>query len=90
MVVVAYIEDISIATERSLQAHHEQVSKIVQLLMEKDICIKIDKCVFDAPEVTFLGFVVSGSGLRMDSQKARAFVNWPKPTSRKEVQQPLG
>jgi len=52
--------------------------------------IDIDKCVFDTSEISFLGFVVSGSGLRMDPEKARATVDWPRPTSRKEVQQFLG
>jgi len=54
------------------------------------MCIEIDKCIFDASETPFLGFVVSGSGLRMDPEKARAIVDWPRPTSRKEVQQLLG
>jgi hypothetical protein len=54
------------------------------------MCIKIEKCVFDFTETSFLEFVVSGSGLRMDSEKAKAIVEWPRPTSRKAVQQLLG
>jgi len=54
------------------------------------MCIEIDKCVFDGSETIFLGFVVSGSGLRMDPDKAKAIVDWPRPKSRKEVQQLLG
>lgn len=37
-----------------------------------------------------MGFVVSGKGLRMDPDKAKAIVDWPRPKSRKEVQQSLG
>jgi len=90
MVVVAYIDDILIATKGSLEKHHRQVSKVFQLLMDNTMCIEIDKCVFDASETAFLGFMVSGSGLRMDPEKAKALVDWPRPTSRKEVQQLLG
>jgi len=90
MVVVAYIDDILIATKGSLDKHQKQVSNVFQLLMDNNMCIEIDKCVFDAQEMTFLGFVVSGSGLQMDPEKARAIVDWPRPTSRKEVQQLLG
>jgi len=90
MVVVAYIDDILIATKGSLDKHHKQVSKVFQLLMDNNMCVEIDKCVFNASETTFLGFVVSGSGLQMDPEKARAIVDWPRPTSRKEVQQLLG
>jgi len=90
MVVVAYIDDILIATKGSLDKHHKQVSKVFQLLMDNNMCIEIDKCIFDASETTILGFVVSGPGLRMDPEKATAIVDWPRPTSRKKVQQLVG
>jgi transposase InsO family protein len=90
MVVVAYVDDILIATKGSLEKHHKQVSKVFQLLMDNQLCIEIDKCVFDAERMPFLGFIVSGVGLEMDPEKAKAIVDWPRPTSRKEVQQLLG
>jgi len=90
MVVVAYIDDILIATKGSLEKHHKQVSKVFQLLMDNNLCIEIDKCIFDATRTPFLGFIVSGEGLQMDPEKAQAIVDWPRPTSRKEVQQLLG
>ena len=90
MVVVAYIDDILIATKGSIGKHHKQVSKVFQLLMDNHLCIELDKCVFDAIRTPFLGFIVSGEGLEMDPEKASAIVNWPRPTSRKEVQQILG
>jgi len=38
----------------------------------------------------FLGFTDSGKSIRMDPAKALAIVDWPRPTSQKEVQQLLG
>jgi len=90
MVVVVYVDDILIATKGSLEKHHRQVSKVFQLLMDNHMCVEIDKCVFDAQEVPFLGFIVSGTGLRMDPNEAKAIVDWPRPTTVKEVQQLLG
>jgi hypothetical protein len=90
MVVVAYIDDISIATKGSFAKHHRKVSSVFQVLMDNHMCIEIDKCVFDVTETLFLGFMVSGSGLRMDPGKARAIVDWLGPTSSKELQQLLG
>ena len=90
MVVVAYIDDILIATKGSLEKHHRQVFKVFQLLMDNHMCVEIEKCVFDAKEVRFLGFMVTGTGLRTDPSKAKAIVDWPRPTSVKEVQQLLG
>jgi len=89
MVVVAYIDDILIATKGSLEKHHKQVSKVFQLLMDNHTCIEIDKCIFEALETAFLGIMVSGSGLRRDREIARAITDWLRPTSRKEVQQML-
>jgi hypothetical protein len=90
MVVVAYINDILIATKGSLEKHHLQVSKVFQLLMDNHMCIEIDNCVCDVSETPVLGVMVSGSGLRMDPKKAKAIVDGPRPTSRKEVQPLLG
>ena len=77
MVVVAYINDILIATKGSIEKHHAQVFKVPQLLMDNHMCIEIDKCIFDAKEVPLLGFIVSGTGLKRDPEKAEAIVDWP-------------
>jgi len=90
MIVVAYIDDILIATKGSLEKHHKQVSKVFQLLMDNHMYIEIDKYIFDAKEVPFLVFIVSGLGLQMDPDKAKAIVTWPRPSNKKEVQQLLG
>lgn len=90
MVVVVYINDILIATKGSLKKPHRQVSKVFHLLMDNHICIEIDKCVFDSSKTFFLGFLVCRSGSRMDPAKANAIIDWPRPISRKEVQQSLG
>jgi len=58
--------------------------------MDNSLCIEIDKWIFDAVRTPFLGFIVSGEGLQMDPEKAQPIVDWPRPTSRKEVQQLLG
>jgi hypothetical protein len=77
MVVVAYIDDILIATKGSIQKHRKQVLKVFQLLRDNQLCIEIDKCIFDATSTPFLGFIVSGTGLTMDPEKAKAIVDWP-------------
>jgi hypothetical protein len=89
MVVVAYIDDILTTTKGSMEKHYRQLSKVFQLLMDNHMCVEIDKCIFHAKEVPFLGFMVSRSGLRMDLDKAKAIVQWPRPTNVKEVQQLL-
>ncbi|RDX97892.1 hypothetical protein CR513_19267, partial [Mucuna pruriens] len=38
-----------------------------------------DKCVFCTPEVTFLGFVVSSHGVKVNVEKVKAIQDWPTP-----------
>jgi hypothetical protein len=90
IVVVAYIDDIIIATKGSVEKHRRQVGKVFDLLLENQMCIEIDKYVFEQTEAVFLGFIVSGKTIRMDPTKAQDIVNWPRPKNQKEVQQILG
>ena len=43
------------------------------------------KCVFMAPKVLFLGYVVSGAGLEVDETKVLAVKEWPRPTTLTKV-----
>ena len=85
MVVVAYIDDILIATKGTLVKHQKQVGKVFDLQLDNRMCLEIDKCLFDAHKVTYLGFMVNGNELKMDPKKAEDIVNWPRPMNQKEV-----
>jgi hypothetical protein len=85
MVVVAYMDNIIIATKGSVEKHRRQVGKVFYHSLENQMCVEIDKCVFKQTEPSFLGFSVSGQSVRMDPAKAQGIVNWPRPTNRKEV-----
>jgi len=87
MAVVAYIDNILIPPKGVLEKHHQQVSKVFQLLMNNHMCVEIDKCIFDSKEVAFLEYMVSGSGSKMDPNKAKAIVNWLWTNNVKEEQQ---
>jgi hypothetical protein len=85
MVVVAYIDDIIIATKGSVEKHRRQVGKVGDLLLKNQMCIDIDQCVFEQKEASFFGFIVSGQDIRMDPAKAQDIVHWPRPKNQKEV-----
>jgi len=54
------------------------------------MCVESNKCVFDQKETSFVGFIVRGQSLRMDSSKAQDMVDWPRSKNQKETQQILG
>nr|GEW96412.1 reverse transcriptase domain-containing protein [Tanacetum cinerariifolium] len=39
------------------------------------------KCHFLGTEVTFLGYIVTGSGIKMDRAKVKAIISWPTPST---------
>nr|GEW21750.1 RNA-directed DNA polymerase [Tanacetum cinerariifolium] len=39
------------------------------------------KCHFLVTEVTFLGYIVTGSGIKMDLAKVEAIISWPTPST---------
>jgi hypothetical protein len=43
--------------------------------------LKRSKCSFRALSVAYLGHVISGDGIAMDSDKVDAVSSWPKPCS---------
>ena len=63
---------------------------VLSRLAEHKLFVKLEKCEFDQPSVTFLGFVVGTDGIRMDEQKVSVIKNWPIPKNVKEVQSFIG
>ena len=59
--------------------------EVFTILRRKKFFAAMKKCIFMAPKVLFLGYVVSGAGLEVDEAKVEAVQNWPKPTTLTEV-----
>ncbi|OWZ15896.1 hypothetical protein PHMEG_00010390 [Phytophthora megakarya] len=51
---------------------------------------RLSKNHFGCTSVDFLGYTVSGGGLRVDGRKARTIETWPVPASAKNLQKILG
>ena len=45
----------------------------------------LKKCAFFTPEVTFLGYIVTGEGIKADESKVEAIRSWPMPKSIHDV-----
>ncbi|MGL5934475.1 MAG: RNase H-like domain-containing protein, partial [Cetobacterium sp.] len=51
---------------------------------------KREKCEFHLTKIAFLGYIISADGVAMDDHKVKAVLNWPRPTTLKELQRFLG
>jgi hypothetical protein len=84
--VVAYLDDILIYTKGTREDHTEKVRKVLEKIKKFDLLLKPEKCEFFKKEVNFLGHIISTEGIRMDPDKIKAILEWPTPTTVKEVQ----
>lgn len=87
--VVAYLDDILVFSKTKTE-HIEHVRKVLAKLAAAKLLLKPNKCKFHKEEVKFLGFIVGRHGIKMDPEKIRAILEWPIPTTVKEVQAFLG
>jgi len=50
----------------------------------------INKCIFGAEEIPFLGCFLGKDGVRADPEKIEAISQWPVPTSQRDLRKWLG
>ena len=85
----AYMDDILIYSE-NLTEHRNHVKSILQRLREHGLQVDISKCSFETNQVTYLGLIVSTTGIKMDQKKVACIQEWPAPKSPRDIQCFLG
>ena len=87
--LVIYLDDILIYSNTKLE-HQHHVRLVLQRLREAGLYVKPEKCQFAVSEVSFLGYLISANGIRMDPKKVEAVTSWPTPQSQHDIQVFLG
>ncbi|KAG8474789.1 hypothetical protein CXB51_031478 [Gossypium anomalum] len=87
--VVVFIDDILVYS-RDETEHAEHLRLVLRILRDKQLYAKFSKCEFWLKEVSFLGHVVSASGIRVDPSKISAILNWKPLRNITEVRSFLG
>ncbi|KAK5775278.1 hypothetical protein PVK06_043151 [Gossypium arboreum] len=77
-------------TTQNKTEHAEHLRLVLQILWDKQLYAKFSKCKFWLREVSFLGHVVSASGIRVDPNKISSILNWKPPRNITEVRSFLG
>lgn len=87
----AYVDDILIFSEGSLEDHEEKVKLVLGKLGKAGLFLDIDKCEFSVKRTKYLGFILDvNTGVEMDPEKVKAIVEWEAPTTVKAVRSFLG
>jgi hypothetical protein len=74
--VLVFFDDILIFSS-SWAAHLCHIREIFSVLRTNQLFLKLSKCSFGETSVAYLGLVVSGTGVAMDSSKVQAITDWP-------------
>ncbi|KAH0729719.1 hypothetical protein KY290_000849 [Solanum tuberosum] len=88
MFVIVFIDDILIYSRKKDHVGHLRI--VLQTLKDKELYAKFSKCEFWLESVAFLGHIVSGAGIKVDTQKIEAVQNWPRSTSPTDIRSFLG
>jgi hypothetical protein len=87
--VIVFIDDILIYSNSEAE-HTQHVRLVLDKLREHQLHANMAKCSFYQSSIEFLGHIVSGDGITMDSKKVQAVVDWPHLTNQHDVRAFLG
>lgn len=82
--VIIYLDDILIFS-KTIAEHYEHMRVIFERLKQYGLVINLEKCVFAAKEVKFLGHLINSHGVRPLPDKVSAIKNFPKPQTQKQM-----
>jgi hypothetical protein len=82
--VFCYLDDIVIIS-KTFEEHISLLIRVLEKLTYAGLTINYEKSQFFKKELKYLGFMVDELGLRADPDKVRAVLEYPTPTTKKEI-----
>lgn len=87
--VLVYMDDLMIATKDS-ESHIELLEEVFRRLVANKLELRLNKCEFMQSEIKYLGYLISGNGIKPDDKGLQAVKEFPIPKKTHEVQSFLG
>ncbi|KAL4114536.1 hypothetical protein PRIC2_014470 [Phytophthora ramorum] len=93
--VQTYFDDIFVHSRASgdktaVEVHVNHLREVLMCMRENRLYANINKCIFGAEEIPFLGCFLGKDGVRADPEKICAIAQWPVPVSQKDLRKWLG
>jgi len=89
LICIVYLDDILIYSTDPAE-HTLHVRSVLERLRQWNLYVNEEKCIFHTTSVTFLGFIVSTEGIKMEPERVAAVAQWPLPSSVHDIQVFLG
>ena len=85
----SYIDDILVASTNETQ-HYIDLQQVLDRLAKYGLKINLEKCDFLQSSISFLGHNITASGASPLPHKVQALIDFPRPTTVKQMRQYLG
>jgi hypothetical protein len=87
--IIMYINNLLVHSSTH-EEHLATLNQVLKFLVQHNIKINLQKCVFGIKEVSYLGFYLTEEGIKPSMDKLKAVKNASLPSSVHEVRQFLG
>lgn len=88
--VRVYIDDVAVVTKGTVNDHLEVLKQVLERLNHHQLRLNVDKCHFGYKRISLLGHRLTGNTRSADPAKVAQAIEWPQPTSGKEMMRFLG
>ncbi|KAE8876145.1 hypothetical protein PF005_g27503 [Phytophthora fragariae] len=87
---VIFVHSRASEEKTTVEAHLGHLREVLLCMRENRLYANINKCIFGAEEIPFLGCFLGKDGVRADPEKVCAIARWPVPVSQKDLRKWLG
>ena len=86
---LVYLDDVILASDNESE-HLKDIERLLVVLEDNGLKLRIDKCAFGKSEVRYLGFLISAAGIRPDPKNVALVKNFEKPRTLTQVRSFIG
>ena len=82
--VLAFFYDILIYS-KTWKEHLHHLEEVLKILHDESLFAKLSKYEFGLIEIFYLGYIIGQDGVKVDMEKIRAIIEWPRPKNLTEL-----
>jgi len=75
---------------RDIQSHFCILQKVLKLCVDNLLVLRLDKCTFFYNTISYLGYIISGEEIQLDTCNIKAIQDFPLPKTTKELHSFVG